>query len=80
MNKIKELINRFINKYIVSEDPCCEQEGRYSKDECWEEGRIYERNPDTMEIRSRKIGEYGDERNEKSPLPKKKRGRPKKKK
>ena len=42
--------------------------------------KIYERNPDTGEIRSRKVGDYGNERKEKVAPPKKKRGRPKKKK
>ena len=81
MRKIKEWIKNFINKYIVAEDPYYKKEkDDYIKNGYWEEGRIYERNPDTEEIRSRKIGDYGNERIEKSPPPKKKRGRPKKKK
>ena len=28
----------------------------------WERGRIYERNPITNKIKSRKLGEYGNER------------------
>lgn len=91
MKKIKDWIKNFINKYIVAKDPCCKKEGQEyikngyvmkedRKEDFWEKGRIYERNPDTKEIRSRKVGDYGNERIEKSPPSKKKRGRPKKKK
>ena len=79
MKKIKEWIKNFISKYIVAEDPCYKKEkDDYIKNGYWEEGRIYERNPDTNEVKSRKVGDYGNEKKEVPAPIKRKRGRPKK--
>ena len=89
MKKIIKWIKSFIHKYIVSDDPC-EKINNMSKDDFIKLGkyvdekdknrRIYERNPDTGVIRSKRFGDYGNERIEKIIPPKKRRGRPKKKK
>ena len=63
MKKIIDYIKNFIKKHIVDEDPYVMKEE--NKEDFWEKGRIYEKNPITNEIRARKVGVYGNERKEK---------------